>query len=127
MARAAIFDEVPPADRTGFRAPCPCAPGHSDQPGVSSHRSLIAVAVATLFCGTAQAGEFITFDTPNAPLFADYLAARGIDVPTGWILRGSLSGVSGDGSVVVGWGGFEGGNRSFVVTGANGPVDHLFN
>lgn len=70
---------------------------------------------------------YIWTEAGGSELFSDYLAARGIAVPAGWTLQGSLSGVSGDGSIVGGWGGTANGNQSFIVTGANGPIDKIFN
>ncbi len=55
------------------------------------------------------------------------MAARGIEVPSGWDFSGALSAVSGDGSMVAGWTiGSPDGERSFVVTGIDTPTDKLF-
>jgi hypothetical protein len=69
---------------------------------------------------------YIWTEAGGSELFSDHLAARAIEVPAGWILQGALSGVSGDGSIVGGWGGTANGNQSFIVTGVNGPIDKLF-
>jgi len=87
--------------------------------------------------GTMVVGATGFFDNPpraltiwtevgGSQLFADYLAARNIEVPAGWTLQGSLSGISGDGSIIGGWAFGPDFTQSFIVSGANGPVDKLF-
>jgi uncharacterized membrane protein len=92
--------------------------------GVSDDGKMI-VGAAGFFANPSR-GLYIWTEAEGSQLFSDYLAARGIDVPAGWLLQGSLSGVSGDGSLVGGWSLTADGTRSFIVTGANGPIDKIF-
>ncbi len=48
-------------------------------------------------------------------LLADYLAEQGIEVPDGWDLSGGLGGISGDATVLGGWGSGPTATQSYII------------
>jgi len=93
--------------------------------GVSDDGNVV-VGASGFFDIPARAA-YIWTPAGGSQLLTDYMADRGIEVPSGWDFSGALSAVSGDGSMVAGWTLFApGGTRSFVVTGINDPLDEIF-
>ena len=93
--------------------------------GVSDDGNVV-VGASGFFDNPARAA-YIWTPAGGSQLLTDYMAARGIEVPSGWDFSGALSAVSGDGSMVAGWTLFgANGMQSFVVTGINDPLDAIF-
>lgn len=85
-----------------------------------------AVGAGGFFSEPSRA-HYIWTEAEGTTLFADYLAARDIEVPAGWDFQGSLSAISGDGKMVGGWTIISPtGNPSFIVTGIDSPADGIF-
>jgi hypothetical protein len=85
------------------------------------------VVGASGFFDNPPRAAYIWTQTGGSQLLTDYMAARGIVVPSGWSFSGALSAVSGDGSMVAGWTLFgASGMQSFVVTGIDTLPDAIF-
>jgi hypothetical protein len=71
---------------------------------------------------------FIWTEAGGSQMLTDYLAERGIDLPSDIMLplQGGLTAVSGDGTKVAGWAFGTGGYVSFIVDGIDSPIDKLF-
>ena len=94
--------------------------------GVSDDGSMIVGASG--FFDNPPRALLIWTEAGGSQVLTDYLADRGIQIPGDLTLplAGGLTAISGDGSKVAGWTFGTNGMVSFVVDGANSPVDHLF-
>jgi hypothetical protein len=94
--------------------------------GVSDDGSMIVGASG--FFDNPPRALLIWTEAGGSQILTDYLADRGIEIPSDLTLplAGGLTAVSGDASKIAGWTFGSGGMVSFVVDGANSPVDHLF-
>lgn len=94
--------------------------------GVSDDGSMIVGASG--FFDNPPRALLIWTEAGGSQILTDYLADRGIAIPSDIALplQGGLTAISGDGSKVAGWAFGSGGYVSFIVDGANSPVDHLF-
>ncbi|HEU4663805.1 MAG TPA: hypothetical protein VFS55_07230 [Dokdonella sp.] len=94
--------------------------------GVSDDGSMIVGASG--FFDNPPRALLIWTEAAGSQVLTDYLADRGIEIPADLTLplAGGLTAVSGDGSKIAGWTFGTGGMVTFVVDGANEPVDKLF-
>jgi len=94
--------------------------------GVSDDGAMIVGASG--FFDNPPRALLIWTEAGGSQILTDYLADRGIAIPSDLVLplAGGLTAVSGDASKIAGWTYGTGGMVSFVVDGANSPVDHLF-
>lgn len=85
------------------------------------------VVGASGFFDNPPRAAYIWTEAEGAMMFTDYMTSRGIEFPSDWQFEGGLTAISGDGDMVAGWTrASPNGMQSFIVTGVNAPVDHLF-